>query len=79
MKFEWDESKAETNIKKHGVAFDEATLVFTDVFALEEYDDAHSTMREKRYNRIGAAGKEILFVTYTVKKEGVTDETYRLI
>lgn len=28
MRFEWDETKATTNVKKHGVTFDEATSVF---------------------------------------------------
>lgn len=28
MIFEWDEHKNQSNIKKHGVSFDEATAVF---------------------------------------------------
>ena len=30
IEFSWDEHKAETNLKKHGVAFEDATLVFYD-------------------------------------------------
>jgi uncharacterized DUF497 family protein len=32
MKFEWDESKAQRNLKKHGVSFEEAQTVFDDPF-----------------------------------------------
>ena len=30
MLFVWDEAKAETNFRKHGVRFEEAALVFGD-------------------------------------------------
>jgi len=45
--FEWDEGKAQRNLKKHGVSFDDAALVLADedgdTFHVEEYDDRHST------------------------------------
>lgn len=31
MQFEWDEQKAEANLKKHEVSFDEAKTVFDDL------------------------------------------------
>ncbi len=33
MKFEWDPKKAEANLRKHGVSFDEAVSVFLDPLA----------------------------------------------
>ena len=30
MKFDWDSKKAEVNLRKHGVSFDEAATVFLD-------------------------------------------------
>ena len=33
MKFEWDEFKATSNLKKHGVDFEEAKMVFDDGLA----------------------------------------------
>lgn len=30
LEFEWDSSKAEENLKRHGVAFDEVLAVFAD-------------------------------------------------
>ena len=34
MKFEWDPRKAEANLRKHGVSFDEGASVFHDPLAL---------------------------------------------
>ncbi len=42
MKFEWDTNKEKRNIQKHGVTFEQASYVFADPFALNEYDNEHS-------------------------------------
>ncbi|WP_353139551.1 BrnT family toxin [Limnohabitans sp.] len=42
LKFEWDESKAGANLKKHGVSFDEARTVFFDERAKLIGDPEHS-------------------------------------
>ncbi len=34
MDFSWDERKAASNLRKHGVSFDEAATVFADPLAL---------------------------------------------
>ena len=34
MRFTWDPDKAESNLSKHGVAFDEAATVFADPLAI---------------------------------------------
>ena len=34
MKFEWDSKKAVANLKKHQIAFEEASTVFLDVLSL---------------------------------------------
>jgi len=41
-RFEWDSRKAATNIRKHGVSFDEASSVFDDPLAVIFDDDTHS-------------------------------------
>jgi uncharacterized DUF497 family protein len=63
MEFEWDEEKAQTNLKKHGVLFETAAKVFLDDNRIEIYDEANS-IEEDRYITIGLAG-DILFVVYT--------------
>lgn len=49
--FEWDEEKARSNLKKHGVTFEDASLVLSDdegdTFHVEEYDVQHSDGEER--------------------------------
>jgi uncharacterized DUF497 family protein len=37
--FEWNESKSQANLKKHGISFEEAKSVFFDEYAVQFYDD----------------------------------------
>ena len=43
--FEWDESKAAKNFRKHGVSFEEAATAFGDPFSITIYDPLHSEMK----------------------------------
>ena len=56
MKFDWNPDKNKSNIKKHGVDFEEAETVFQDEMALELFDDEHSE-DEDRYIIIGISSK----------------------
>ena len=47
MRFEWDDEKAVSNFEKHGVSFGEATEVFYDPYALEDYDAKHSALESR--------------------------------
>ena len=69
---EWDDSKNESNIKKHGVSFETAAYIFNDVNRIEVYDAKHSDT-EERYYTIGRVG-DVLFVVYTDR-----GEVFRLI
>lgn len=40
--FEWDPVKAVTNLKKHGVSFEEATTAFFDALSVTIDDPLHS-------------------------------------
>lgn len=63
--FEWDTSKAESNIRKHGVSFDEASTVFSDPFELTISDPDHSH-GEYRFLSIGRSERDrLLVVSYT--------------
>lgn len=42
LNFEWDANKNASNIKKHGISFNEAKTVFTDEFARLIADPDHS-------------------------------------
>ncbi|EAN8329655.1 BrnT family toxin [Salmonella enterica] len=74
MKLEWDAEKAARNLKKHGVAFEDAALVFHDTQRLEIYDDREG-YGEDRWAIIGYADPALLFVVYTVRHE----DTIRII
>lgn len=52
LTFECDDNKAELNLKKHSVSFDEAKTVFSDPFARITEDIEHSIL-ETRWNIIG--------------------------
>jgi len=61
--FDWNPRKAESNLAKHGVSFDEAMTVFEDADALTIFDEDHSD-DEDRWITLGesAAGKLLLVV-----------------
>jgi len=63
MRFEWDNLKAQANLAKHGVSFAEATEVFYDPNALENYDVGHSAA-ESRFFMIGLSSRRLLCVVY---------------
>lgn len=47
IEFEWNPAKARANLKKHGIAFEEATTVFFNDHAIEFYDDSHSDWKDR--------------------------------
>jgi uncharacterized DUF497 family protein len=42
LKFEWNPIKAQLNISKHGISFEEAVEVFDDPMALTIFDEENS-------------------------------------
>ena len=65
MEFEWDEGKADSNLIKHGVSFDEAQTIFNDPLYVDFYDPDHSE-NEDRYLIIGESSRgRLLIVSYT--------------
>ena len=71
MRFEWDEAKAETNLRNHGVSFESAKAAFRDTFAVEWLDDRED-YGEDRFVMIGMTDEQILlFVAYTERGEQI--------
>ena len=65
MEFEWDQTKAATNVSKHAVSFDEAKTVFDDPLYVDFYNPDHS-LNEHRYITIGESEqRRLLMVSYT--------------
>lgn len=67
VEFEWDEDKAKSNIRKHGVTFEEAAEVFFDPF----YQRGDASMDdEQRDFIIGySLSQRLLLVVYTERGE----------
>ena len=64
LKFEWNPKKAKQNIEKHGVSFEEASTVFSDLLSMT-YDDPDHSYGENRYIIIGlSALGNMLFVSH---------------
>ena len=64
---EWDDDKADTNYKKHGIRFRVAARIFLDENRIDYYDELHSD-NEDRWKVIGKV-KDILAVIYTERRE----------
>ena len=50
--FDWDENKNQTNWRKHGIDFDEASSVFFDERAIL-FDDPEHSQQEERFILLG--------------------------
>ncbi|MEK6751395.1 MAG: BrnT family toxin [Chloroflexota bacterium] len=75
MRFEWDPEKAASNIRKHGINFDEAVTVFKDPLAFIFDDTAHSE-QEHREIIIGMSTlRRMLLVCFVERVE----DTVRII
>ena len=46
--FEWDHRKAKSNLRKHGISFDEAITVFDDPLATIFSDEDHSAEEQRQ-------------------------------
>lgn len=69
MEFEWDDSKAESNFKKHGIKFSEAVTIWLDDSSVEMPDLEYSS-QEERWIRLGMSRKaNLLVVAYCEKTE----------
>jgi uncharacterized protein len=65
LRFEWDSEKAESNLKKHGVSFEEGRTIFADPDEIMLPDPDHSA-EEDRYISIGKSSNgELMLACYT--------------
>lgn len=78
MEFEWDEAKAASNLKKHGVTFEEAVTVFDD-FGAVTFDDPEHSGIEQREKMIGhSIVKRLIVVSFTERSDVVRIISARL-
>ena len=65
--FEWDAAKADSNVRKHGVSFEEAETVFDDDLAYIQEDELHSD-QEPREWLIGFSNRRRLLMVSFVQR-----------
>jgi hypothetical protein len=73
VRFDWDEVKNRHNLRKHGIDFETAILVFEDPYSVAVLDRV--VYGEERWQTIGAAGG----VTVVVVAHTLSEEVIRII
>ena len=77
--FEWDQTKATSNRRKHGISFEQAATVFRDPLMLSIADDDHS-QTEQRWITMGQMkGGELLIVIHAHQQINHQTATIRII
>lgn len=70
IRFNWNSAKAVSNLRKHGVSFEEAQSVFYDEFAVQFHDEPHSS-DEDRFLMLGmSSGAHLLLVCHCERDGG---------
>jgi uncharacterized DUF497 family protein len=70
LRFSWDPRKAKSNLRKHGVSFEEAETVFFDEHALL-IDDPEASPTEDRFVVLGLSAKpRVLLVCHCLREDG---------
>lgn len=76
--FEWDEEKAQMNLRKHQISFEEAARVFDDPLAISRLD--RIVDGDCRWKTLGLVkGCLLLVVAHTVRDEQNGTEIIRII
>jgi len=71
LRFEWDQRKAASNLRAHGVSFREATTVFSDPLSVTISDPDHSAA-EVRFVDVGLSQLgRLLVISYTERGDRI--------
>jgi uncharacterized DUF497 family protein len=68
VEFEWDPTKAEANLRKHGIAFGRALRVFDDPVR-QEFPDTSEDYGEDRWVTVGSVDQVVLTVIFTQRRQ----------
>ena len=71
ISFEWDIKKAESNERKHGITFDEASTVFADPLSLTIHDPLHSEDEERLVIVGGSHKNRMLTVVHAERGDNI--------
>lgn len=70
MQLDWDQRKANSNLRKHALSFEEAATVFYDPLSAT-FDDPDHSEHESRYITIGYSSRNKLCLVVHTEREGV--------
>ena len=70
LEFQWDPTKAVSNLQKHGVPFEYATRVFLDERRQDGVDRRHTYGEERRIT-IGSIEGQVYVVAYTRRRAAI--------
>jgi uncharacterized protein len=77
--FEWDPTKAKSNVRKHKISFERAAEIFLDPFMLSVFDNTHST-NEDRWITLGKDHNNVtIVVVHTFRDIDPDNSTIRII
>lgn len=79
FQFEWDEVKAEANVRKHGITFELARTIFHDRRLLTVADLEHSETEERWFSLGCASNGIVLSVVYLWSDADAAATKIRLI
>jgi hypothetical protein len=65
MEFEWDPSKSNANLKKHGISFHEAATIFGDPLSITFNDPDHSVGEHRLLTFGHSISNQLLAVVHT--------------
>ncbi len=71
LAFEWDENKAEQNLKKHGVSFEEASTIFGDPLERTIHDPLHSEAEDRFISLGQSERRRLLVVVFTERGDKI--------
>ncbi len=77
--FEWDTIKATSNLKKHGVTFEQATSIFLDQLSLTVFDAEHSEYEERWFTLGYSIDGKLLAVAHTYRASSLSGVKIRII
>jgi uncharacterized DUF497 family protein len=77
--FEWNPNKAQSNIEKHGITFEEAATVFLDILHISVFDDEHSEYEERWITLGKNSNDHLIVVIHTFEEHNEQKATLRII
>ena len=70
LQFEWDSKKAQSNKRKHGITFEEASTIFGDPLSITIPDPAHSIGKD-RFITLGISINDKLIVIVHTDRDDI--------